>query len=158
VSHLAGMDKDAASSQWKNASFGIFPELQTVSIPGSGRFKGCPNSGSEFQNNGEVVIMSVPVDKIGLVMGKGGKTVKNICHKTGAYCHIIDRSAPRGVKYKDIEIKGSSEAIERVKEMIGEKIRGGDRPYATPPRQCSLVHRLSGPGGPSGPRQRSPAH
>jgi hypothetical protein len=48
-------------------------------------------------------------------MGKSGKTVGNICHKTGAYCHIIDRSAPTGAKYKDIEIKGSYEAIERAK-------------------------------------------
>jgi hypothetical protein len=88
--------------------------------------------------------MILPVDMIGLVIGKAGKTIRNICHKTGAYCHIIDRSVPRGAKYKSIEIKGSYEAIERAKEMIGEKIRG--------------VHTLSGPDGPSGPRQRSQAH
>ena len=87
--------------------------------------------------------MTLPIEKIGLVMGKAGRTIKNICHKSGAYCHIIDKSAPKGAKYKDIEIRGSHEAVERAKEMI-EKIRG--------------VHRLSGPNGPSGPRQHSPTH
>jgi polyribonucleotide nucleotidyltransferase len=109
---------------------------RTVSFPGSGRF-------CEFQNNGEVLMMSLPVDKIGLVMGKAGKTVTNICHKTGAYCHIIDRSAPRGAKYKDIEINGSYEAIERARKMIGEKIRGSDRPSTTPPSGPYGVHSIT---------------
>jgi hypothetical protein len=114
------------------------------------------------------------VAKIGLVMGKSGKTVRDICCKSGAYCHILDRSAPKGAKYKSIEIRGSHGAIERVKEMIGEKIRGvhrlsgpdgpsGPRQRSqahghSGPRQCSPVHTLSGPNRPSGPRQHFPTH
>ena len=46
--------------------------------------------------------MTLPIEKIGLVMGKAGRTIKNICHKSGAYCHIIDKSAPKGTKYKEV--------------------------------------------------------
>jgi len=87
---------------------------------------GWPNSGGGYQDNGYDVteMMSVPGNKVGLVMGKGGETIRNICSESGAHCQV-DKNAPEGAREKNIVIKGSPEAVERAKQMIGEKIGGG---------------------------------
>eukprot|EP00092_Neocalanus_flemingeri_P006943 GFUD01007495.1.p1 GENE.GFUD01007495.1~~GFUD01007495.1.p1 ORF type:complete len:234 (+),score=74.01 GFUD01007495.1:72-704(+) len=69
-------------------------------------------------------MMSVPGNKVGLVMGKGGETIRNICSESGAHCQV-DKNAPEGAREKNIVIKGSPEAVERAKQMIGEKVGGG---------------------------------
>ena len=33
--------------------------------------------------------MSVPSNKVGLVMGKGGETIRNICSQSGAHCQVL---------------------------------------------------------------------
>jgi len=68
--------------------------------------------------------MSVPSNKVGLVMGKGGETIRTICSESGAHCQV-DKSAPDGARDKTIVIKGRPEAVERAKEMISDKIGGG---------------------------------
>jgi len=96
---------------------------------GGGGGGGWP-SGGGYQDNGYDVteMMSVPGNKVGLVMGKGGETIRNICSESGAHCQV-DKNAPEGAREKNIVIKGSPEAVERAKQMIGEKIGGGGGSY-----------------------------
>jgi len=91
---------------------------------------GWPSSGGGYQDNGNDVteIMSVPGNKVGLVIGKGGETIRNICSESGAHCQI-DKNGPEGAMEKNIVIKGSPEAIERAKQMIDEKVGGGGGSY-----------------------------
>jgi len=75
--------------------------------------------------------MTIPTSKVGLVMGKGGETIRMICSESGAHCQV-DKSAPDGVREKSIVIKGRSEAVSKAKDMIKEKIgssnfEGGSR-------------------------------
>merc|ERR1719369_68020 len=72
--------------------------------------------------------MSVPSNKVGLVMGKGGETIRNICSESGAHCQV-DKNAPEGAREKNIVIKGTPEAVERAKDMISDKIGGGGGSY-----------------------------
>ena len=44
--------------------------------------------------------------KVGLVMGKGGETIKQICQQSGAHCQV-DKNAPDTAKEKNILIKVS---------------------------------------------------
>ena len=69
-------------------------------------------------------MMSVPSNKVGLVMGKGGETIRSICSESGAHCQV-DKSAPDGARDKNIVIKGRPDAVERAKEMISDRIGGG---------------------------------
>ncbi len=62
----------------------------------------------------------VPGNKVGLVIGKGGETIKNINATSGAHCEI-DKSAPMDAREKNFVIRGSVEAVERAKSMILEK-------------------------------------
>merc|ERR1719244_306442 len=75
--------------------------------------------GPDIQEN-----FSVPSNKVGLVMGKGGETIKQICSQSGAHCQV-DKTAPEGAREKNIVIKGTPDAIETAKQLIAEKIGGG---------------------------------
>ena len=62
---------------------------------------------------GEQVI-SIPSCKVGLVTGRGGETIREICLVSGAHCQV-DKTAPEGAREKNILIKGRPEAVERAK-------------------------------------------
>ena len=63
----------------------------------------------------------VASNKVGLVIGKGGETIKSINQASGAHVEI-DRNAPPDAQEKNFLIKGSAEAVERAKSMVLEKI------------------------------------
>lgn len=65
--------------------------------------------------------VTIPATKCGLVIGKGGETIKNINSSTGAHCEV-DKSAPPDAREKNFVIRGTPEAVERAKAMIMEKI------------------------------------
>jgi len=67
--------------------------------------------------------MTVPSIKVGIVMGKGGETIRMICSESGAHCQV-DKSGPEGAREKTIVIKGRPEAVLRAKEMINDKVGG----------------------------------
>jgi len=79
--------------------------------------------GPDIQEN-----FSVPSNKVGLVMGKGGETIKQICSQSGAHCQV-DKTAPEGAREKTIVIKGSPEAVDIAKRLISEKVNGGPGGY-----------------------------
>merc|ERR1712142_869192 len=66
---------------------------------------------------------TVPSNKVGIVMGKGGETIRMICSESGAHCQV-DKSGPDGSREKTIVIKGRPEAVERAKDMINDKVGG----------------------------------
>ena len=65
--------------------------------------------------------VTIPANKCGLVIGKGGETIKMINSSTGAHCEV-DKSAPPDAREKNFIIRGSPDAVERAKAMIMEKI------------------------------------
>lgn len=72
--------------------------------------------------------VSVPASKCGLVIGKGGETIKNINQTTGAHC-TVDKNAPPDAQEKNFIIRGTPEAVERAKAMILEKLGMQDTGY-----------------------------
>ena len=104
--------------------------------------------GGGYQDSGYDVteMMSIPSNKVGLVMGKGGETIRMICSESGAHCQV-DKSAPDGARDKTIVIKGRPESVERAKEMINEKIGGGGG-YDRGPREGGGGHVHQEPGYP----------
>merc|ERR1719431_1862401 len=65
----------------------------------------------------------VPASKVGLVIGKGGETIKSINAASGAFCEI-DKKAPADAREKHFLIRGPPDAVERAKQMVLEKIGG----------------------------------
>ena len=62
-------------------------------------------------------VLSIPSSKVGLVMGRGGETIREICLVSGAHCQV-DKAAPEGAREKNIVIKGRPEAVERAKVRL----------------------------------------
>jgi len=63
----------------------------------------------------------VPASKVGLVIGKGGETIKSINQASGAHTEI-DKNAPQDAREKNFIIRGPPECVDRAKQMVMEKI------------------------------------
>ena len=55
--------------------------------------------------------------QVGLVMGKGGETIRQICMMSGAHCQV-DKNAPEGSREKNIVIKGKQECVLKAKVFL----------------------------------------
>ncbi|XP_078489103.1 far upstream element-binding protein isoform X4 [Ciona intestinalis] len=68
----------------------------------------------------------VPANKTGLVIGKGGDTIKQINMQSGAHAEI-QRNPPPGsdLNYKTFIIKGTPEQIKMARQLIQEKVDAG---------------------------------
>lgn len=82
----------------------------------SRRVTGAPGS--------EQFVMKVPNNKVGLVIGKGGETIKNIQARSGARVQVIPLHPPPGdmSNERTVQIDGTSEQIEVAKQMVNEAI------------------------------------
>ena len=91
---------------------------------GRGGGAGWP-SGRDGYGGGEATeYVSVPANKTGLVIGKGGETIKSINAATGAHCEV-DKNAPPDAREKTFILRGAPDAVERAKQMICEKVGMG---------------------------------
>lgn len=92
----------------------------------------------------EEVSFSVPASKCGIVIGRGGETIKLINQQSGAFCEM-DRGAINPPSEKMFKMKGTSEQIEHARQLISEKI--GIEVTILSTRQIGAG---GGPGGGSG--------
>ena len=80
--------------------------------------------------------MNVPGHEVGLIIGKGGKTVKQLQECSGAKITIIQDS-PKVTHEKPLRITGDPGAVEAAKELITEILNrnDGDVGGFSPPRK-----------------------
>ena len=64
-------------------------------------------------------VVSIPSCQVGLVMGRGGETIREICLVSGAHCQI-DKTAPVEAREKNILIKGRPDAVEKAKVGLSQ--------------------------------------
>ena len=89
---------------------------------GGGRGRGGGGAGWPTGGPGDKVeYVMVASNKVGLVIGKGGETIKSINQSSGAHVEI-DRNAPPDAHEKNFIIRGPAEGVERAKNMVLEKI------------------------------------
>lgn len=68
----------------------------------------------------------VPANKTGLVIGKGGDTIKQINAQSGAHAEIQKNPPPGSdINYKTFLIKGTPEQIKLCRQLIQEKVDAG---------------------------------
>eukprot|EP00080_Pristionchus_pacificus_P004636 PDM64656.1 K Homology domain containing protein [Pristionchus pacificus] len=100
--------------------------------------RSCAQSGPQVQ---DTFYMHVPANKTGLVIGKGGETIKQICTESGAHCEL-SRDPPPNSAEKVFVIKGTAYQIHHAQHII--RIKVGDIAPGTP------VPPFQGMGGGSG--------
>jgi len=91
---------------------------------GGERGGGQPGGNSRGPSGGDgekTEFVMVPASKVGLVIGKGGETIKSINQASGAHCEI-DKQAPPDAQEKNFIIRGPVHCVDTAKRMVLEKI------------------------------------
>ncbi|KAI3454125.1 hypothetical protein Pfo_010788 [Paulownia fortunei] len=114
-----GVDLMGTPDQIAKAEQLINDVLSEAEAGGSGivsrRLTGQPSGAEQF-------VMKIPNNKVGLVIGKGGETIKNMQARTGARIQVIPLHLPPGdmSKERTVQIDGTSEQIEAAKQLVDE--------------------------------------
>ncbi|XP_024188790.1 protein BTR1 isoform X3 [Rosa chinensis] len=122
---LSKLSEDSHYTQSMNAPFS-YPAYNTVSYaPPNGPSNG---AAGKFQNNKEdrsnnSVTIGVADSHIGLVVGRGGRTIMEISQGSGARIKISDRGDfMSGTTDRKVTITGSQRAIQAAETMIMQKV------------------------------------
>ncbi|KAK7352532.1 hypothetical protein VNO80_17954 [Phaseolus coccineus] len=81
------------------------------------------------QAGSDEFVMKIPNNKVGLIIGKGGETIKNMQASTGARIQVIPLHLPPGdtSTERTLKIDGTSEQIESAKQLVNQVISGENR-------------------------------
>ncbi|KAE9446345.1 hypothetical protein C3L33_21760, partial [Rhododendron williamsianum] len=81
------------------------------------------------QLSGEQYVTKIPNNKVGLVIGKGGETIKNMQATSGARIQVIPLHLPPGdpSTERTLQIDGTNEQIEAAKQLVNEVISQGNK-------------------------------
>ncbi|XP_014399864.1 PREDICTED: far upstream element-binding protein 1 isoform X9 [Myotis brandtii] len=92
----------------------------------------------------------VPTGKTGLIIGKGGETIKSISQQSGARIELQRNPPPNAdPNMKLFTIRGTPQQIDYARQLIEEKIGGPVNPLGPPVPHGP--HGVPGPHGPPGP-------
>ncbi|WCJ29573.1 KH domain-containing protein [Euphorbia peplus] len=74
------------------------------------------------QGSADTFVMKIANNKVGLVIGKGGDTIKNMQNRSGARIQVIPLHLPPGdtSTERNVHIEGTSEQIEFAKQLVIE--------------------------------------
>ncbi|KAH8550436.1 hypothetical protein BGW37DRAFT_499391 [Umbelopsis sp. PMI_123] len=90
---------------------------------------------SAYGSGGNTVTVNIPGNKVGLVIGSGGETIRSLESQSGAKIAITQENPGERSYERTINITGNEEAIARAKALIDDVVnpsggyRGGDRDY-----------------------------
>ena len=84
--------------------------------------------------------MNVPGHKVGLIIGRGGKTIKQLQERSGAKITIIQDS-PKVAHEKPLRITGDPGAVEAAKELVTEILNRNDGTWVDSVLQGNVLDR-----------------
>uniref|UniRef100_A0A8C5Q7X1 K Homology domain-containing protein n=1 Tax=Leptobrachium leishanense TaxID=445787 RepID=A0A8C5Q7X1_9ANUR len=121
--------------------------------PGRGRGRGQGNWNMGPPGGLQEFNFVVPTVKTGLIIGKGGETIKNISQQSGARIELQRNPPPNSdPNMKMFTIRGTPQQIDYARQLIEEKIGGPVNPLGPPvPHGPPGVPGPHGPPGPPGP-------
>ncbi|XP_009140721.1 far upstream element-binding protein 1 [Brassica rapa] len=81
------------------------------------------------QPGADQFVMKIPNNKVGLVIGKGGETIKSMQANTGARIQVIPLHLPPGdpTPERTLQIDGTTDQIEHAKQLVNEILSGENR-------------------------------
>ncbi|KAM6543311.1 hypothetical protein CsatB_007758 [Cannabis sativa] len=103
----------------------------------------------------EQIQIQVPNEKVGLIIGRGGETIKGLQTRSGARIQLIPQHLPEGDESKErtVRVTGDKRQIEIAREMIKDVMNQTVRPSSLSSGFNQQGYRPRGPPGPQwGPR------
>ncbi|KAL1833187.1 hypothetical protein ACET3Z_002838 [Daucus carota] len=90
---------------------------------------GVPSRRTGQQGGNEQFVMMIPNNKVGLIIGKGGETIKNMQSNSGARIQVIPLHPPPGdtSTERTLQIDGTNDQIEAAKVLVNEVINSENR-------------------------------
>ncbi|KAL3845706.1 hypothetical protein ACJIZ3_003109 [Penstemon smallii] len=81
-------------------------------------------------SGGEQVEIQVPMEKVGLIIGKGGETIRNLQTRSGARIQLLQQNLADGDQSREriVRITGNKRQIETAREMIKDVMNQTARP------------------------------
>ncbi|XP_069795413.1 far upstream element-binding protein 1 isoform X3 [Narcine bancroftii] len=121
--------------------------------PGRGRGRGQGNWSMPPPGGLQEFTFTVPSNKTGIIIGKGGETVKAISQQSGARIELQRNPPPNAdPNFKMFIIRGSTQQIDYARQLIEEKIGAPTGPPGPPgPHGPHGPHGPPAPHGPPGP-------
>jgi far upstream element-binding protein len=112
----------AAAAQAKDLIMEIVDSDSRNGNPGGGgnQHQGRPNQRDNSHDKTNDAIF-VPNEAVGMIIGKGGETIREMQNQTGCKINVSQQPAP-GEAEREIELVGSRDAIERAKRAIEDKV------------------------------------
>ncbi|KAI8899888.1 hypothetical protein BC833DRAFT_583981 [Globomyces pollinis-pini] len=82
--------------------------------------------GAGHQPGHQTVYVQVPLDRVGLVIGKGGETIQLLQERSGAKMNVVKdgEDDPRS-NYRTVVVSGPQSCIKHAQELIHEIVQGG---------------------------------
>uniref|UniRef100_A0A8C9W5Z4 Far upstream element (FUSE) binding protein 1 n=1 Tax=Scleropages formosus TaxID=113540 RepID=A0A8C9W5Z4_SCLFO len=124
---------------------------------GRGRGRGQGNWNMGPPGGLQEFTFTVPAMKTGLIIGKGGETIKSISQQSGARIELQRNPPPNAdPNLKIFSIRGSHQQIDYARQLVEEKIGGPVSPIGGPhgppgPHGGPSPHGPPGPPGPPAP-------
>jgi len=91
------------------------PQAPIGGMPGAGGFQG---GGMEHQGAVETVDMLIPQNKVGLVIGRGGETIKDLALQSGCKMNMVQDGIYANAAEKPLRMHGSSFQIQKARELV----------------------------------------
>uniref|UniRef100_A0A8C1H2L9 K Homology domain-containing protein n=1 Tax=Cyprinus carpio carpio TaxID=630221 RepID=A0A8C1H2L9_CYPCA len=123
---------------------------------GRGRGRGQGNWNMGPPGGLQEFTFTVPTMKTGLIIGKGGETIKNISQQSGARIELQRNPPPNSdPNIKIFTVRGSPQQIDYARQLVEEKIGGPvspmGGPHGPPGPHGGPSHGPTGPPGPPAP-------
>ncbi|XP_061944068.1 uncharacterized protein LOC133668308 isoform X1 [Populus nigra] len=114
-------------------------------------------SSAQTAGVGDQLEIPVPNEKVGLIIGRGGETIKGLQAKSGARIQLIPQHLPEGdgSKERTVRVTGDKRQVEMAREMIMDVMNQTVRPSTLSSSfNQQQSYRPCGPTGPAhwGPR------
>ncbi|XP_010027530.2 far upstream element-binding protein 1 [Eucalyptus grandis] len=110
---------------------------------------------AHIPGSAEQIELKVPNEKVGILIGRGGDTIKSLQTRSGARIQLIPQHLPEGDDSKErvVRLTGDRRQIDVATQMIKEVIKQTPRHSSLSGGFSQQAHRSRGSGGPQwGPR------
>jgi far upstream element-binding protein len=83
--------------------------------------------GGDYGSSRATVTIHIPSNKVGVVIGRGGETIRDLQDRSGARINVTpDNAANPQSTDRPVTLIGDDAAVQRAKALIDEIIKGGE--------------------------------